>query len=124
GGACTCPGGGMPNAQNECCLGPRCSACIAAVSSGAEDAVAAAAMQDSSTFVVGVATGSGAEAVLNKMAVNGKTARPGATKYYPVSSSTELVNTINSIAGQIISCNLPLGTPPAHPEFVKISIDG
>jgi hypothetical protein len=129
GATCMCPGGGTPNAMNQCCLATLCIPCIPAPAGGddnqgAEDAIAAAATAGVSTFVVGIATDPGADTVLNKMAENGKGAQPGATKYYPVGSSAALVSTINVIASQIISCTLPLTTPPPHPEYVKITADG
>jgi hypothetical protein len=125
--SCTCPPGTMMM-NGQCCLPILgCIPCPTSGAGGPDDAGAEQAVSDAAamgidTFVVGIATDSSADAVLNQMAQNGKTARPGMTQYYPVGSQADLVATVNTIAGQIISCSFPLATPPAHPEDVSVDV--
>jgi len=86
----------------------------------AETAVDNAAKSGVNTFVVGIAADSTDEATLNALADKGRTARPGTTKYYPVTSQSDLVTAINTIAGQIISCTLQIGTAPMSPDLVDV----
>jgi hypothetical protein len=128
GGACSCP---APLVQmgNQCCLGPLCTPCPGSVPGGPDgpgaiDAVDKAAKAGIGTFVIGIATDSSAEGVLNDMATKGLHPRPGAQKYYPVANQNDLVTAINTIAGQIISCNFPLAMPPSAPDLVDIFVNG
>lgn len=123
-GTCTCP---PPLTQNgtQCCLATACLPC-AATAGGADDAGAEKAISDAATtgintFVIGIAADSSDDAVLNQMAVNGKTARAGATKYYPITNQTDFQMAVNTIAGQIISCTFPLQMAPARPDLVTVS---
>jgi hypothetical protein len=125
---CTCP---PPTTlmNGQCCLAGLCIPCPSNVAGGpdepaAEQAVVDAASAGVHTFVVGIATDSSAEGVLNQMAQNGLEARPGTQKYYPVTSSADLVNTINTIAGQIISCSFALQMAPDHLDYVSVEVDG
>jgi hypothetical protein len=54
------------------------------------------------------------------MAQNGKEPRSGTPNYYAVGNSADLVMTINTIAGQIISCSFPLSMAPPHPDYVGV----
>jgi hypothetical protein len=126
----TTPGSGMCTCQapftqmgNQCCFGTACIPCsfFPSPDAGSGQAVADAAAMGINTFVIGVATGSSEEAVLNDLATKGNTARPGATKYYPAANGTDFVNAINSIAGQIVSCTLALQMPPTSPDLVELS---
>jgi len=128
GGACTCPSGFSQNGA-QCCLGPLCIPCPGGIPGGPDGpgaiaAVDAAAKAGIGTFVVGVATDSSSESVLNDMAQAGGHARPGAQKYYPVANQQDLVTAINTIAGQIISCSFPLQSPPTSPDLVEIYVNG
>jgi len=128
GGACTCPPG-FTLMGTSCCLGPLCVPCSAtsgggADAAGAEQAITNVAAKGVNTFVIGISTDASSDATLNQMAVNGGEAQTGATKYYPVTSQQSLVTTINNIAGQIISCTLPLQQVPSKPGDVGITADG
>src|SRR6185436_9303120 len=61
--------------------------------------------------------------VLNLMAKNGGQARPGTPQYYPVTSTADLVTSINTIAGQIISCNFALSMVPPKLDYVSVEVN-
>src|SRR5205807_2578983 len=87
----------------------------------AEMAVTAAAQAGIHTFVVGVATNSMSDTVLNTMAMNGGEPRPnGPPFYYLVTNQQDLVNVIMAIAGQITSCSFMLQMRPPYPDGVHI----
>src|SRR5262249_48223641 len=71
-------------------------------SAGAEAAVAAAAAAGIHTFVVGIGGNTGADQALTQMAMNGKEPNQtaGQKPYYSVSTTQDLVNVLNKIAGQ------------------------
>ncbi len=127
GGACTCSIG-TPNAGGTACCVPvvGCVLPCGALGGGGDpvqdaiNAVDNAAKAGINTFVVGIAADSTDDATLNSLADKGHTARPGTTKYYPVTSQADLVTAINTIAGQIISCTLQLGTAPPNPDLVDV----
>jgi hypothetical protein len=112
----------------NCCLGPLCVPCSlsagGADEAGAEQAVTDVANMGINTFVIGISTDASTDNVLNTMATNGKEARPGTTKYYPVANQSDLTNAINAIAGQIISCSFPLQMAPVKPDLVDITAGG
>jgi hypothetical protein len=124
GGACTCSPP-FTASGTQCCLATLCVPCTLTAggddAAGAEQAITDTANKGVNTFVVGIAADSSDDAVLNQMAVNGKTARAGTTKYYPVANQSDFVTTVNTIAGQIISCTFPLSMAPANPDLVSIS---
>jgi hypothetical protein len=112
--------------NGQCCaFGIACIPCslVADDAANAKQAVLDAAMLGVRTFVIGIATGTDTEDTLNGMAMNGGMARAGTQKYYPVSSQTDLVNAINTIAGQIVTCSFPLQSAPQYPEYVSMEID-
>src|SRR5207302_1728119 len=76
-------------------------------SAAAEQAIADAATAGIHTFVVGIGTGNGNEAVLTQMAMNGKEPNmtAGQKPYYEVSSTADLTTALNKITGQLISCS-------------------
>ncbi len=77
------------------------------------------------TYVVGMDIDTGVEDTLNRMAEAGGTARPGDTKYYPVSDQASLEEALNNIALQIISCTFALDQqPPADPSYIGVTVDG
>lgn len=122
---CTCTAPFTQSGTN-CCFYSACVPCsfFPSPDSGAGQAVVEATMLGVNTFVIGVATGSAEEAVLNDLATKGKTARPGNPKYYPASNQTEFVDAINSISKQIISCTLALKAAPAQPDFSEVKVQG
>jgi hypothetical protein len=88
----------------------------------AEAAVANATKQGIHTFVVGIGTGNGNEAVLTAMANNGMEPNktPGQPPYYAVSSTADLTAALTKITGQIISCSYALQQAPMNPDLVEI----
>ena len=92
-------------------------------STGAEQAVSAAAMAGFPVFVVGVGNVAPAVMTLDQLAVNG--GRPQATepKYYPVASTADLVSVLTMIGGQITSCSFGLGKVPPVPDNVGVYSD-
>jgi len=129
---------GAPNcgALPSCPPMPPCPASCLAVGGfclpvpGNDGAAAVMAVQDVfnmgvHTFVVGIATGSQEDMVLNQMAMAGGEPRPGGPpSYYQVTSTASLVSVINMIAGQIISCTFPLQMRPPYPDRVTVSANG
>ena len=127
GGSCTCPGGFTQMGAN-CCIGTLCVPCSGLGGNAVGDAVSAigsAQMAGVHTFVVGVATDSSSDSNLNMMAQAGGEQRAGGPPYYYlVSNQQDLVNVINAIAGQIISCNLQLPMRPPYPDQVTVTANG
>ena len=93
-------------------------------STGAVAAVTAAAAAGFPVFVVGVGNVAAAQATLNMMAVAGGRPQAGATKYYPVSSTADLVTVLGTIGGQITSCSFALGQAPPDPNNIGVYGDG
>jgi von Willebrand factor type A domain len=127
-GTCMCP---APTVEmnGQCCLTGMCIPCPSSTPGGPDDAAAEKAVSDAATagvhtFVVGIAADSTADAVLDVMAANGGEARPATPRYFPVTSTADLVNAINAIAGQIVSCNFALQMAPARPDQVSVEVNG
>lgn len=90
-------------------------------------AVEAAAKEGFHTFVVGIAAArqqGRALETLNAMAVAGREARPGDTKFYSVTSEAELTAALGAIAGQVGSCTFNLSKQPPSPDDVAVDVDG
>jgi uncharacterized protein YegL len=89
------------------------------------NAVKNAVMNGIKVFVVGIAA-PGADATLTDMANNGgvPNTTPGQKPYYEVSSTTDLVNVLNKVTGQIVSCSYALQKAPANPDLVTIQGNG
>jgi hypothetical protein len=125
GGACMCPSG-TTQMGNQCCILP--NVCVPCTGNAVADTVAAitnSAQAGVHTFVIGVATDSSSDGNLNMMAMAGGEQRPGGPPYYYlVTNQQDLVNVINSIAGQIISCNLQLPMRPPYPDQVTVTANG
>jgi hypothetical protein len=87
-------------------------------------AVGAAAQAGIPVFVVGVGNVAMAIQTLDMMAVAG--GRPQATepKYYPVSSSADLVSVLKTIGGMITSCSFGLGQTPPDPSNIGVYANG
>jgi von Willebrand factor type A domain len=127
-GTCMCPAPLM-EMGGQCCAFGVCIPCPSNVPGGPDDAAAEQSVTDAAaagihTFVVGIAADSAADAVLNLMAKNGGEARPGTPQYYPVTSTTDLVNAVNTIAGQIISCSFALQMAPTSPQNTTVEVNG
>jgi len=98
----------------------------------ADDAGAIAAVQASATggyqtFVVGIATtGMGtADMTLNQMAVAGGRPQTGTTQYYPVASTQQLVDAINTIQAQAsLGCTYDIGGAPSDVNAVGVTVNG
>jgi len=110
---------GKPTCAGGSILADDSAAAIASVAS-----VAASGLK---TFVVGIATtGMGAaDTTLNQMADMGGEPQTGATHYYPVASTAELVAAIQTI--QVIAaltCTYDLGGQPPDTNGVKVVVDG
>ncbi|MCU1281079.1 MAG: hypothetical protein JWM53_4625, partial [bacterium] len=88
----------------------------------AENAVTTAAMAGIKTVVVGIGNDPMADMTLTTMANNGgmPDTTPGNKPYYQVNTTTDLVNVLNKIAGQLVSCTYPLSMAPANPNYVEI----
>ena len=124
GGACMCPAG-TTQMGNQCCIAGICIPCTGNATADTVAAINNAQMAGVHTFVVGVATDSTSDANLNMMAQAGGEQRPGGPPYYYlISNQQDLVNVINSIAGQIISCNLQLPMRPPYPDQVTVTANG
>jgi hypothetical protein len=93
-------------------------------STGAIAAVTAAAAAGFPVFVVGVGNVAMAQSTLNMMAVAGGRPQAGATSYYPVSSTADLVTVLGTIGGQITSCTFSLGKAPPDPTNIGVYADG
>jgi hypothetical protein len=116
------------NASFNCCdpektgpLGP--SQCVDV--DATEQEITRLAAHGIPTYVVGM-PGTGAyDAVLDRLAVAGGTARQGDTAYYAVSDETELQNALYAIGtGIAISCSIDLDSPPDDPSQVNVYFDG
>ena len=85
----------------------------------AENAVTAAAMAGIKTIVVGIGNDPMGDTALTTMANNGgmPDTTPGNKPYYQVNTTTDLVNALNKITGQIVSCSYALQMAPANPEL-------
>jgi len=93
-------------------------------SMGAEQAVLDAATAGIPTFVVGVGNVADAVATLTQMAINGGRPQAAAPRYYPVSSTADLVSVLTTIGGQITSCTFALAMPPPDPTNIGVYGDG
>lgn len=82
--------------------------------------VGALATAGISTYVIGFDT-SEWTAVLNDMAAAGDTERE---TYVPVSSGTELEETLAELAGNVVSCTFELETAPSDYRFVSVKLNG
>ena len=80
---------------------------------GAVAAVSNAQIAGFPTFVVGISSSFGAaDSALSSMAVAGGVPRAASPPYYPVSSSAELVATLNMLVGVTANCEYAVPNPP------------
>jgi hypothetical protein len=61
---------------------------------------------------------------LNEVAEAGGRPRMGNEKFYNTQNEIELMDALEDIAGQVVSCTVPLGEEPDHPNFLDIEIGG
>jgi hypothetical protein len=91
----------------------------------AEAAITTVANMGIHTFVIGIATDSSADGVLNQMAQNGLEPRAGGPPYYyPAGNQAEFLAAMNTISGSVVSCSFPLSAVPPNPSFVTVTADG
>lgn len=77
------------------------------------------------TFVVGMPGSEPYVDLLDRMAELGGTAREGNPKYYSVSDTDALEQSLVAIAASVaISCEIPLDYEPPDPNFVNVYFDG
>jgi hypothetical protein len=113
-----CP---IPNAGN-CCAGDTANCLDDAATIAQIDALAALNVH---TFVVGIPGSEAFKTSLDAFAVAGKESRAGTTKYYAVTSSTELTDTLRGITRALVkTCELELLKSPPDRDKVNVEIDG
>jgi hypothetical protein len=61
---------------------------------------------------------------LNTVAEAGGRAREGDEKFFNATNEIELQDALSEIAGQVVSCTIPLSQEPTDPDFVEIEIGG
>ncbi|HET6583941.1 MAG TPA: vWA domain-containing protein [Nannocystaceae bacterium] len=61
---------------------------------------------------------------LNLVAISGGKPRPGDEKFFNAQNEAELMEALSEIAGQVVSCIVPLESASAHPDFVDVEIGG
>ncbi len=61
---------------------------------------------------------------LNAVAEAGGRAREGDEKFFNATNEIELQDALSEIAGQVVSCTIPLNPEPTAPAFVEIEIGG
>jgi hypothetical protein len=77
------------------------------------------------SYIIGLPGSEQFAEVLDTMADAGGTARSGAYAYYPITSSSELRDTLLGIGASVaISCDIELATPPPDPDLVNVYFDG
>jgi len=78
------------------------------------------------TFVVGISLGGDSLDTLNSMAKEGGVPSTGATAFYSVAGTNDLVKALESITGQIATCNYPLAAASAtnDPNSLTVHLNG
>jgi len=75
-------------------------------------------------FVIGIGSVLEAQTTLTAMAVAGGQPQAADPKYYPVSSTAELVTVLGTIGGMIGRCSFGLGNRPPDPTNIAVTADG
>jgi hypothetical protein len=76
------------------------------------------------SFIIGLPGSEQFAAVLDTMAEAGGTARSGLHSYYPITSATELKDTLLGIGVSVaIGCDIELTQPPPDPDLVNVYFD-
>jgi hypothetical protein len=101
--------------------------CLPGASTGDDSTAAIKAVSDAhtagiGTYVVGIGSLPAADATLSQMATAGGYARAGSPGYYPVSSTVQVIDTLNQIVKLAQLCHFSLGVPPAGGSFDAIEI--
>ena len=105
---------------------PNCMGGVAGANDpdGAIQAVTDSAKNGIPVFVVGIGNIAEGTAELTSLAVAGGRPQAADPKYYPVSSTADLVNVLGTIGGMIGSCSFGLGGAPPDPTSVKVTAGG
>jgi hypothetical protein len=120
---CTDDTGCLPTEYCEPAPAPIVGLCMPKPKDLAINEIALALQYGIKTYVVGMDIDTGVEDTLNRMADAGGTARPGDTKYYPVSDQSSLEQALANITMQIISCTFALDqAPPADPSYIGVTV--
>ncbi len=61
---------------------------------------------------------------LNAVAEAGGRPKAGAEKFFNTANELELMAALSEIAGQVVSCIIPLDPAPLNPDFVEVEIGG
>jgi hypothetical protein len=89
-----------------------------------ESAVTELAQAGIDTYVIGMPGSELYDALLDRLAIAGNTARPTPPLYYPTSSSSELTDALRAIGVEVaISCTIALGQTPPDPTRVNVYFD-
>ena len=75
-------------------------------------------------FVVGIGNLPDAQATLTAMAIAGERPQAPDPRYYPVSSTADLVAVLETIGGLIGKCSFGLGKTPPDPTNIAVTGDG
>jgi hypothetical protein len=76
------------------------------------------------SFVIGTAAPGTPQAnVLNTLAVEGREAAPGPTRYLPAQTKLEMMNALDSIADRLSNCLFSINAPPVR-DSVAMDIEG
>jgi Mg-chelatase subunit ChlD len=113
---------GAPNCTNGTTGGTRGGADTAAVDAtvAAVEALAAAGIK---TYVLGFGTKTDATLAdaLDRMAQAGDT---GDTSHRAIEDEAQIVSEFQRIAGDAVTCDFALATPPENPAYVAVTLDG
>lgn len=74
-------------------------------------------------YVIGFMSGA-QPANLNEIAAAGGTDAPGANRFYVANDTTQLVNAVQAITTQIVSCSYQLGAVPNDMDSMTVTVDG
>jgi hypothetical protein len=91
---------------------------------GAIAAVKNSAAMGVPVFVVGIGSLPDAQATLTAMAIAGEKPQAADPKYYPVTSTAQLVTVLETIGTMVGSCSFGLGTKPPDPDNINVSAGG
>jgi hypothetical protein len=122
---------GLPNCPAGCSLTNPSMMCTMtdnpAEDTAATAAVAGVAAMGIPVFVVGIGS-TGADATLTAFAnAGGVPQTGGATAFYQVNDTAQLVAALSKILGQVATCQFAIGTPPnsmTSRDFIDVFADG
>ncbi len=61
---------------------------------------------------------------LQDVALAGGRPRPGPVAFHAADDELDLMAALSEIAGEVLSCDIPLDPPPVHPDFVDVEVGG